>query len=217
MSPVLSCSKLARTLSPHACIRSLSAGPLPGMIEVSIEEAKAVTARALKKIGWDDQDAALQAEIMTAAELCGSNQGLVKMYQPSMMAPSPASGKPVIERETDNSAVVNGNQAPGMLAAVTAADKATELLESNPKLAISVVSAYNTSTSSGQLAFYVDRMARRGFIGVAMANSPELVAAAQGGKRVFGTNPMAVGVPLAAAYPFTVRPTYYPELCNAFS
>ena len=30
-----------------------------------------------------------QAEIMTAAELCGNNQGLVKMYQPALMAPAP--------------------------------------------------------------------------------------------------------------------------------
>ena len=38
-------------------------------------------------IGWDDEDAGLQAEIMTAAELCGNNQGLVKMYQPALMRP----------------------------------------------------------------------------------------------------------------------------------
>jgi len=55
---------------------------------------------------------------------------------------------------------------------------------------ISIVSTYNTSTSSGQLAFYVERMAKKGFIGIAMANSPEFVAAAKGGKPVFGTNPL---------------------------
>ena len=43
-------------------------------------------------IGWDEEDAALQAEIMTAAELCGNNQGLVKMYQPALMAPAPGAG-----------------------------------------------------------------------------------------------------------------------------
>jgi len=35
-----------------------------------------------------------------------------------------------------------------------------------------------------------------------MANSPEFVAAAPGGKPVFGTNPLAVAVPTAAAAPF---------------
>ncbi len=55
---------------------------------------------AQKKCGWDDEDAALQAEIMTAAELCGNNQGLVKMYQPALMAPSPGASKPTVERDT---------------------------------------------------------------------------------------------------------------------
>jgi len=71
------------------------------VVHVSIEEAKSMTSLALKMIAWDDEDTALQAEIMTAVELCGNNQGLVKqMYQPSLMAPSPGSAKPTIKRET---------------------------------------------------------------------------------------------------------------------
>jgi LDH2 family malate/lactate/ureidoglycolate dehydrogenase len=167
---------------------------------VSIDEARSTTARALQKIGWDEQDAALQAEIMTAAELCGNNQGLVKMYQPAMMAPAPDAGKPERERDTPTSAVINAHQAPGMLAAVTAADLAVEKLQNGT---ISIVCAHNSSTSSGQLAFYVERMARQGAIGIAMCNSPEFVAAAPGGKGVFGTNPMAIGIPQAGTYPFT--------------
>lgn len=174
----------------------------PGFVNVSIEEAKSTTKAALKQIGWDDQDASLQAEIMTAAELCGNNQGLVKMYQPEMMAPAHDASKLTIERETLVSAVVNANQAPGMLAAVTAADLAVSKIKSS-KLPISIVTAYNTSTSSGQLAFYVERIASQGFVGIAMANSPEFVAAAPGGKPVYGTNPLAVGIPSATGIPFT--------------
>jgi LDH2 family malate/lactate/ureidoglycolate dehydrogenase len=175
-------------------------------VHVSIEEAQNVTTQALKKIGWDDDDAALQAEIMTAAELCGNNQGLVKMYQPALMAPADNCGKPEIKRETFNSAVIDAHQAPGMLAAVTAADIAVQKLKSKKDSAISIVCSFNSSTSSGQLAFYVDRMARQGFVGLAMCNSPEFVAAAAGGKGVFGTNPLAVGIPVEGReYPFTVR------------
>ncbi len=122
------------------------------------------------------------------------------------MAPSkPFDGsvplRPTVERETKTSAVVNAQQAPGMLAACMAADLA--IAKANP---ISVVASYNTSTSSGQLAFYVERIAKQGLIGIAMANSPELVAAAPGGKAVFGTNPVAVAVPVAGQVePFAVR------------
>jgi LDH2 family malate/lactate/ureidoglycolate dehydrogenase len=35
-------------------------------------------------------------------------------------------------------------------------------------------------------------MAKKGVIGIAMANSPELVAAAKGGAPVFGTNPLGI-------------------------
>lgn len=171
------------------------------VVHVSVQEARETTAKALQMIGWDHEDAALQAEIMTAAELCGNNQGLVKMYQPALMAPSPNAGKPTVERETPTSAVVNANQSPGMLAAVNAADLAVHKATTNGPIAI--VTSYNTSTSSGQLAFYVERMARKGIIGIAMANSPEFVAAAQGGKPVFGTNPIAVGIPQKDAVPFT--------------
>jgi Malate/L-lactate dehydrogenase len=178
-------------------------------VTITIDEARSTTAKALRMIGWDEQDAALQAEIMTAAELCGNNQGLVKMYQPTMMQPAPNSGKPFIERSTSNSAVLNANQAPGMLAAVMGADKAIELCQQQPKSTIAVVCTHNTSTSSGQLAFYAERIARSGLIGICLANSPEMVAAAQGGKAVFGTNPLAIGVPQANSYPFTVSAEHH--------
>lgn len=183
---------------------SSQASAAAGVVQVPIDEARSLTAKALKKIGWDDDDAALQAEIMTAAELCGNNQGLVKMYDPVLMTPAPGAGKPVVERETPTSAVINGNQAPGMLAAVTAADLAVAKVKASEG-PIAIVCTNNTSTSSGQLAFYVERMARQGIIGIAMCNSPEFVAAAKGGKPVFGTNPLAVGIPQKGCVPFTVR------------
>lgn len=177
------------------------------MVHVTIEEAKLKTKEALEKIGWDESDADMQAEIMVHAELCGNNQGLVKMYQPKMMAPDPRAGVPEVVRETRNSAVMDGHQAPGMIVALTACDMAMDKLANREQQnAISIVVAYNSSTSSGQLGYYADRMARHGCIGIGMCNSPEFVAAAPGGKPVFGTNPLAVGVPVAGQeYPFVVR------------
>ena len=169
------------------------------VVTVSVQEARSTTAQALRRIGWDDENAEVQADIMTAAELCGNNQGLVKMFQPALMAPAPGAGKPTVERETDTSAVVNANQAPGMLAAVTAADlSAAKALVHN----VAVVSAYNTSTSSGQLAFYAERQAKKGLVCIALANSPEFVAPSAGAAPVFGTNPLAVAVPRKGQPPF---------------
>jgi LDH2 family malate/lactate/ureidoglycolate dehydrogenase len=119
------------------------------------------------------------------------------------MAPAPNAAKPTVERETSTSAIINANQAPGMLAAVMAADLAVKKVKASEG-PIAIVCANNTSTSSGQLAFYVERMARQGIIGIAMCNSPEFVSAAKGGKPVFGTNPLAVGIPQKGSFPFTV-------------
>jgi LDH2 family malate/lactate/ureidoglycolate dehydrogenase len=181
-----------------------SSSSQPGYVHVPIETAQETTALALKNIGWDKEDASLQVEIMVAAELCGNNQGLVKMYQPKLMAPSPDyQGKPVVERETSTTAVINARQSPGMLAAVTAADYACQV---SPTLPLRMVTAYNSSTSSGQLAYYVERMVRRTqCVALAFCNSPEFVAAAPGGKPVLGTNPLAVAMPTAAGAPFVVR------------
>jgi Malate/L-lactate dehydrogenase len=177
-----------------------------GFVFVTISEAYETTKRALQQIGWDENDSSIQAEIMVSAELCGNNQGLVKMYQPKLMSPAINCSKPIIERSTINSAVINGNQSPGMIVAQTASDVVVNKLQSNTNLAISIVSTYNTSTSSGQLAYYVERIAQQGFIGIAMCNSPEFVAPIKGAKSVFGTNPLAISIPLAnSPYPFTVR------------
>ena len=116
-------------------------------------------------------------------------------------APSPGAQKPTIERDTPSSAVVNAHQSPGMLAAVTAADLAVQKLEQGGDTNIATVASYNTSTSSGQLGFYVSRMAAKGYVGIALCNSPESVAAAPGAKAAFGTNPLAVGVPMPDGKP----------------
>mmetsp|Transcript_137171 Transcript_137171/g.273690 ORF Transcript_137171/g.273690 Transcript_137171/m.273690 type:complete len:337 (+) Transcript_137171:90-1100(+) len=168
-------------------------------VVVKIDEAKAATAKALQKIGWDEEDAALQAEIRTSAEICGNNQGLVKLLNPVLMKPAEGCSKPTIERDTPSSAVVNGNQSPGMLAASMAADLAVKKVQAG--VTISIVSAYNTSTSSGQLGHYAGKMAEQEVVGIVMANSPEFVAATKGANPVVGTNPMAFGIPKADGSP----------------
>jgi LDH2 family malate/lactate/ureidoglycolate dehydrogenase len=184
---------------------SKTAEPEVGMVHVTIDEATEMTTKALRQIGWDEDDAKIQAEVMVSAELCGNNQGLVKMYQPQLMAPSTNVQKPNITRETAISAVVDAQQSPGMIAAMTASNLAVQKVISS-NLPIAIVATHNSSTSSGQLAHYVERIAKQhNMIGIAMCNSPEMVAAAPGTKPVFGTNPIAISIPLAdSPYPYTV-------------
>jgi len=85
-----------------------------------------------------------------------------------------------------------------MIAASKAADLAVEKVKAG--ITIAIVSAYNTCTSSGQLGYYVGKMAEQGVVGIMTANSPEFVAATKGSKPVF-TNPIAFGIPKAGGAP----------------
>jgi hypothetical protein len=66
-----SSSSAARALGRRVIGRRLLSA---GVVSVPLEEVRQTTARALQNLGWDESDAALQAEIMTAAEMCGNNQ-----------------------------------------------------------------------------------------------------------------------------------------------
>ena len=52
-----------------------------------IATAHETAVRVLTGLGWDAQAANVQADIMLFAELHGNNQGLVKLLDPSQMAP----------------------------------------------------------------------------------------------------------------------------------
>ena len=79
--------------------------------------------------------------------------------------------------------MINGNQAPGMLAL----SAAVELAVAKSKGGIATVGVYNTSTSSGQLAYYGAMAAEQGRIVIITANSPEFVAAKAGAQATFGS------------------------------
>ena len=172
--------------------------PAEEVVRVSHAEALEQTTKALRAVGWDAEGASVQAAIMVSSEACGNNQGLVKMFKPELMAPAPNAGKPQVERETASSAVINGHQSPGMLALT----KAVDLACAKSKGGVASVGVYNTSTSSGQLAFYGERAAKQGRIVIITANSPEFVAAKAGANASFGTNPLCFACPVEGRTPF---------------
>ncbi|PDS47386.1 malate dehydrogenase [Rhizobium anhuiense] len=65
---------------------------------------------------------------------------------------------------------------------------------------ISVFTQKNSYTA-GELGYYIRRLAQDGLISIAAANGPPLMAAAEGGERVYCTNPLAFGAPMPAPLP----------------
>lgn len=62
----------------------------------------------------------------------------------------------------------------------------------------------NRSYASGVLGWFAERMARAGFVGLAFSNASPTVAPFGGNRPVFGTNPIALGVPLEGRDPLVV-------------
>jgi (2R)-3-sulfolactate dehydrogenase (NADP+) len=87
-----------------------------------------------------------------------------------------------------------------MLALVKAVDLA--VTKAKAQGGIATVGVHNTSTSSGQLAYYGKRAAAQGMIVIITANSPEFVAAKAGASATFGTNPLCFACPVEGALPF---------------
>lgn len=73
------------------------------------------------------------------------------------MLSAPQAGPLKVERESTLSAVVNGNQRAGMVAL----NKAVEMASVKAKQhGVGVVSTYNTSTSTGMLAYYAETLGK---------------------------------------------------------
>ncbi|QTF94509.1 MAG: Ldh family oxidoreductase [Halomonas sp. BM-2019] len=70
------------------------------------------------------------------------------------------------------------------------------LVTKTSELGVTLFTQSNSFTS-GELGYYVRRLALEGLVAFAVSNSPAAVAAAPGGGKVFGTNPLAFAAPLA--------------------
>jgi LDH2 family malate/lactate/ureidoglycolate dehydrogenase len=141
--------RVKRELRLPSLITAFSLAP-----PLSLSPSLSQTAAAMRALGWSASDAETQAEIMLYAELRGSNQGLTKLQQPESMAPTPTAatgGGPAVVKDTLVSALVDGNQSPGMLACTRCCDIAVEKCKQGPGIAL--VSSFNTKTSSGMLAY----------------------------------------------------------------
>lgn len=113
-------------------------------------------------------------QVMMYAQLRGNNQGIIKITTGGMNRSSSA-GPITVERDTRLSAVLNGKGDAGMLVLSKASEMASTKCKGH---GFGVVGTNHTSTSTGCLAYYAEKIAKSGNIGVVLAQSPEFVAPA---------------------------------------
>lgn len=108
------------------------------------------------------------------AQVRGNNQGIIKITTGGMNR-SKGSGPITVERDTRLGAIINGHGDAGMLVLSKARQMASEKCL---KHGFGIVGTNNTYTSTGCLAYYAEKLAEQGLIGVVLAQSPEFVAPA---------------------------------------
>jgi LDH2 family malate/lactate/ureidoglycolate dehydrogenase len=162
-------------------------------VTLSIEEAQALAEGALTRIGYGAEEAAVIATNLVNSERMGYPAlGITRVLT---VAEHPFSKEPrrpiTITHETPVSARIDCGNTVGLYAMQRVAEIAIEKAKAN---GFAVVGAHN-SFLTGRNAYYLDMIARAGFVGIHLACSRPVVAPLGGAAAAFGTNPLGIGLP----------------------
>ncbi|MBI4190185.1 MAG: Ldh family oxidoreductase [Betaproteobacteria bacterium] len=162
-------------------------------MQLAVAEATDLAVRVLTRYGMSEYCAKMVAEHLVDAALCGHEfSSLARLpILAALLRNRPPAGEIRVVRETENSALIDGGDNIAYAVSVVAIDKAIELCR---KSGIAIVSANNT-WFSGRLAYYVERAARQGFIGMNTVHGTARTAPFGGMEALLGTNPFAIAFP----------------------
>lgn len=164
---------------------------------IRIDGLRSLAERAVVAAGFTAAEAATIADVMLYAELRDNNQGLVKIAE-GAVAPDPAKRPGGEIARLGGFVLVDGGRRNGMLVLTDAVHDVTLLAAEH---GIAAIGIRETSGSTGAIGYFARRIAKSGKIGIVMCGTPKAVAPAGGVDPAFGTNPIAVGLPVPGAEP----------------
>ena len=168
-------------------------GTTADRIHLSAEAARALGEAAMRGAGYDAEEACILTDHVLDAALCGYEySGLPKLLNVIDDPLFRAERRPVtVVRETGASALLDGGNNTGMIAAYRAAAATIARAETH---GLAIVCLGNT-WMTGRSAFYCEMVARAGFVVIHTVASPPNVAPFGGTRAMLGTNPIAFGFP----------------------
>eukprot|EP00873_Tetraselmis_striata_P022132 jgi/Tetstr1/442396/TSEL_030522.t1 len=188
-----------RPVASSNCNGNGAAAP-PSAETIAVAELRSLCEDALATLGYDEEERKIKADVLMYAQLRGNNQGVIKITSGGV--DKLPNERPIfVEHETPLSAVLNGNNSSGMLALNRATQMAVDKCKAG---GFSIVGTNHTSTSTGALGYYVNKVAEEGLLAFAMATSPEFVAPFGAKQPVFGTNPIACAIPRPGQPPLVI-------------
>ena len=160
-------------------------------MKISVDDLRQISLRALLYYGYTEAEAATVLEVLMYAQLRGNNQGVVKLIGAGL--PKDLQAGPItIRKETGVSALLDGAHNLGMVVMQRATEIAIEKARTN---GIGIVGTNNTNSSTGAIGYYAKEIAEAGLVGIVAAGSFEIVAMYGSYEPLFGTNPIAFGIP----------------------
>ena len=162
-------------------------------VHLSVAEARELSERAMRGIGYEPEEARILADHVLDAALCGYEySGLPKLLNVAdhPLFQAPRSPMRVI-KETSVSVLFDGGNQSGMLGMYYTTRAVIDRAQAHGF----ALAAVNNIWMSGRSAYYVEMIARQGLVAIHTASSSPLVAPPGGTRPVLGTNPIAIAVP----------------------
>jgi L-2-hydroxycarboxylate dehydrogenase (NAD+) len=176
----------------------------PTSVSVTVPALRGLMERLLQSTGMNANHAKTVAHIFVEANLRGIPvQGLNHLHTMMGKLRSGAvkpNALPMHTKETPGTATVDGNKGPGQLAGIYAADLAVAKAKKSGFCTVGIIN----SADLYMLAYYAERMARKGMVGLVFSNATPAVHPTGGVEKLLGTNPLAMAVPTAGEDPIVL-------------
>jgi LDH2 family malate/lactate/ureidoglycolate dehydrogenase len=164
-------------------------------IRLGVDEAQLLGEATLRRIGYSDEEAAIITDQLIDNALCGYR--FASLPRILAIAEDEKTDKPRTQvrviRETPVSALVDGGNKVGYVAAYRGAEVAIAKAKAS---GIAIVGVHN-SYYSGRNAYYVEQIVNAGLVAIHTASAKPHVIPPGGRKPALGTNPFSIGFPSA--------------------
>jgi LDH2 family malate/lactate/ureidoglycolate dehydrogenase len=165
----------------------------PDFLRITPEEATVLGQRALEAVGYSGEDARITIDQLVDNSLCGYRfAGLPRVLAIATDVKTKQPRKPVsIVRETPVSALVDGGNNIGYVAAYRGAEIAIQKAKVSGMATVGVFNSYY----SGRNAYFVEKIVRAGLVAFHSSAASPRVLPPGAAKPMLGTNPICFGFP----------------------
>lgn len=161
-------------------------------MQTSIQEFRQILIDFLIAKGFSNSEAHTVAEPYIIAELMGKKTHGISKFLLLDKPIAAREGKPEIVKDKFNYALINAHKELGQLSADFACDILIEKASQFDNATVAVVNSYYYTMAG----LYAEKIARAGFIALIYNNGGPATVAPYGGiDPLFGTNPIAIGIP----------------------